>query len=183
MYDKVVSLQNKINKAGCVIAGTALCLSFLLTTVEVVLRKMLGLAMGISGEISGYYLAIFVFWGIAYTFEQKKFLRITFIYNKLPPKGRVVLDLLAFVLSVAFWAITYKATVVYMYSSYVYHVHSQSMLMTPLVLPQTIMCIGGVLFCAQILISLCGSIREAAGKAPLPEKSSEGGEEEWTGQF
>lgn len=183
MYDKVVTFQEKVNKIGCVVAGTALCFTVLLTTVEVVLRKFLGVAMGVSGEMSGYCLAIFVFWGIAYTFEQKKFLRITFIYNKFSPKIRVALDLWALILSIAFWAITYKETIAYTIDSYVYHAHSQTMLMTPLVIPQTIMCAGGILFCAQILIALWGAVREALGKAPLPEKSMEGGESDWNGQF
>ncbi len=83
---------------GAVWAGAALTgASVLLVTYDVVARRLFGVSIGGSDELSGYAFAISVTWALAFTALERANVRIDVLYQYLPTRVAAVLDWLALV--------------------------------------------------------------------------------------
>jgi TRAP-type C4-dicarboxylate transport system permease small subunit len=80
---------------AALVAGGLLILAAIYVSAELVSRRLLGVALVGSNEISGYVLAVATAWAFAYAMLKRSHIRIDVFYRLLPPRGRAAVDILA----------------------------------------------------------------------------------------
>jgi TRAP-type C4-dicarboxylate transport system permease small subunit len=150
--------------------GALVLLAAVLIGVDVLMRKFLARSIGGADELAGYSLAIGTAWGLAATLLDRAHIRIDSLYVLFPQKLRLVLDIVALVLLVAFFALTAWQGWGVVSQSWTSASRSQSALETPTIIPQALWIAGllmfvviGVLLCIDaIRLIAAGDLRAAA---------------------
>lgn len=134
MLDSLLQRVNKLSQVAVWFGGALLIFAALMTTVDVILRKLFNWSFGGADEIAGYMFAISTALAMSYALLQRTHVRIDAFYTILPPRVRTVLDIIAFVMLASFLGlITERA-----YSVFIGSYESSSVSITPLVTPLAI---------------------------------------------
>lgn len=150
--------------------GALVLLAAVLIGVDVLMRKFLARSIGGADELAGYSLAIGTAWGLAAALLDRAHIRIDSLYVLFPQKIRLILDVVALVLLVAFFALTAWHGWGVVSQSWTSDSRSQSALETPTIIPQALWIAGlvafvviGVLLCIDaIRLIAAGDLRGAA---------------------
>jgi TRAP-type C4-dicarboxylate transport system permease small subunit len=147
--------------------GAALLLSAVMVTLDVLSRKLLGLTMSGSDEITGYVFAGATTWAYAHALLSRSNIRIDALYNVLPTGVRAGLDILGLVLLLLFMAyLTVKGWDV-LATSWARDSVAVSVMATPLWIPQAVWISGLGFFILTLSFLLLHSIVALmAGGAP-----------------
>jgi TRAP-type C4-dicarboxylate transport system permease small subunit len=136
------------------VGGTLTIASVLLIAYDVVVRRLFGVSVGGSDELSGYAFAVSTSWALAFTALERGNVRVDVLYRQVPPRGRAALDWLALVsLGVFAVFLTFHAYDVAM-TSWTQKAAANTPLATPLWIPQTLWVLGLVWFCAVLALML-----------------------------
>ena len=153
MFDAVHSKLMGISRVATWVGGFALMLSAIMVTLDVTARKLFGITISGSDEISGYVFAASTTWAYSYCLLTRANIRIDAFYNLLSVKPRALLDILALVLLLYYvFLLTRNAWVMFM-DNVEYSSTAQTTLATPLWIPQ-IFWISGLGFFLLCLIFL-----------------------------
>ncbi len=128
---------------GLWFGGALVLLAAVLIGIDVLMRKFLDRSIGGADELAGYSLAIGTTWGLGAALLDRAHIRIDSLYVLFPQKLRLVLDTLAIILFVGFFALTLWHGLGVVSQSWSSASRSQSALETPTVIPQ-ILWIGGL---------------------------------------
>ncbi len=90
---------------GLWVGGGLILLAAVLIGIDVLMRKFLNRSIGGADELAGYALAIGTAWGLGAALIDRAHIRIDSLYVLFPRKLRLLLDLAALVLFVAFFAL------------------------------------------------------------------------------
>jgi len=155
--DRLLRLATRLSRGAVWVAGALTLLSALYVCFDVVTRKFFGFYVGGSDELSGYAFAISISWALSFATLQRANIRIDVLYRLLPVRVGAVLDWLALValgVFVAWW------------TRYAYDVASLSwergstadtILATPLWIPQSLWVVGLVWLCIVLALMLLRS--------------------------
>lgn len=122
--------------------GGLMFMAALMIAIDVVLRKVVGVTLGGADELAGYAMAIGCTWSFSYVLLRRGNVRVDALYNHLPAKVCIALDLLAvvaiggFVAVLAFYGFDVFST------SWGLGSRSNSELKMPLWLPQGLWWLG-----------------------------------------
>ncbi len=155
---------------GLWFGGALVLLAAVLIGIDVLMRKFLARSIGGADELAGYALAIGTAWGLGATLLDRAHIRIDSLYVLFPQKLRLVLDAVAILLLVGFFALTTWHGLGVVSQSWTSGSRSQSALETPTILPQALWIVGlaafvvvGVLLLRQALrTALSGDLRATA---------------------
>ncbi|MDP2329726.1 MAG: TRAP transporter small permease [Reyranella sp.] len=155
---------------GLWFGGALVLLAAVLIGIDVLMRKFLNRSIGGADELAGYALAIGTAWGLGATLLDRAHIRIDSLYMLFPQKLRLVLDAVAIVLLVGFFALTTWHGLGVVSQSWTSDSRSQSALETPTIIPQALWIAGlaafvviGVLLLLQALrTALSGDLRSVA---------------------
>jgi TRAP-type C4-dicarboxylate transport system permease small subunit len=155
---------------GLWFGGALVLLAAVLIGIDVLMRKFLNRSIGGADELAGYSLAIGTAWGLGATLLDRAHIRIDSLYVLFPQKLRLVLDAVALVLLVGFFALTTWHGLGVVSQSWTSNSRSQSALETPTVIPQALWIAGlavfvvvGVLLLLQaVRLAMSGDLRGAA---------------------
>lgn len=155
---------------GLWFGGALVLLAALLIGIDVLMRKFLARSIGGADELAGYALAIGTTWGLGAALLDRAHIRIDSLYVLFPQKLRLLLDLVALVLLVGFFAMTAWHGLGVVSQSWISGSRSQSALETPTVIPQVMwmaglavfVMIGVILLVDAIRIMASGDLRGAA---------------------
>jgi len=126
--------------------GALLILAALIVTVDVILRKLFGISMAGSDELSGYAFGIATSLSLTYALLHRSNIRVDALYQHLPEWLRCALDIIGNILLISFVGyVTWRASLL-VADTYANQSRSISPLQTPLAIPQTAWLIGLVLF-------------------------------------
>ena len=126
--------------------------------LEVLTRYILKSPLSIAEEMGGYLLVSITFMGLAYTWKEKGHVRVTLIFSRLPEKIARPIRFVTLILATAFTLPLIKACYDLLADSLLFESRSGSWLRTPLVYPQTILLIGAILICLQLLVEIIKTI-------------------------
>lgn len=146
-------------RAGGIVAGVATVLILLLVCVEVVAR-MFNHSTMVADELAGYLNVAVIFFGLAYTLREGGFIRVELLYDRLSGAWRsaakwfIVLSSLGFTLATAWFLALHVAY------AYKHDTRAVSVLQTPEFLPQSIMIVGCLLVCLQLLAYVLDRVRK-----------------------
>lgn len=155
---------------GLWFGGALVLLAAVLIGIDVLMRKFLNRSIGGADELAGYALAIGTAWGLGATLLDRAHIRIDSLYMLFPQKLRLLLDAVAIVLLVGFFALTTWHGLGVVSQSWTSDSRSQSALETPTIIPQALWIAGlaafvviGVLLLLQALrTALSGDLRAVA---------------------
>lgn len=127
---------------GLWVGGGLILLAAVVIGIDVLMRKFLNRSIGGADELAGYALAIGTAWGLGAALIDRAHIRIDSLYGLFPRKLRLLLDLAALVLFVAFFALMTWHGFGVVSQSWTSGSRSQSALETPTVFPQTLWIVG-----------------------------------------
>ncbi|MFN3447851.1 MAG: TRAP transporter small permease subunit [Roseococcus sp.] len=136
-------------------AGWNYVLCALFVTADILGRNLLGVSSAATVEVTGYMLACGIAWALAHTLACRAHIRVDVLVNRLPPRWRAPLHMLALLLLAGFAAFIAWAGWMLWEESALFDAHDNSALRVPLVLPQGIWTVGLIAFalmCAVLLL-------------------------------
>ena len=139
---------------GLWFGGALVLLAAVLIGIDVLMRKFFDRSIGGADELAGYSLAIGTTWGLGAALLDRAHIRIDSLYVLFPQKLRLVLDTLAIILFVGFFALTLWHGLGVVSQSWTSASRSQSALETPTVIPQIlwIACLAAFVVVSVVLL-------------------------------
>jgi TRAP-type C4-dicarboxylate transport system permease small subunit len=128
------------------VSGAALLLAAVMVTVDVVSRKLFGVTMSGSDEITGYVFAGATVWAYSFCALQRSNIRIDALYNHLPLRLRALLDVIGLALLLLYMAYLTIQGAEVLVTSYERNSVAVSVLATPLWIPQGVWVAGLIFF-------------------------------------
>ena len=127
---------------GLWFGGALILLAAVLIGIDVLMRKFLARSIGGADELAGYALAIGTAWGLGAALIDRAHIRIDSLYVLFPRRLRLLLDLAALLLFIAFFALMTWHGFGVVSQSWTSGSRSQSALETPTVIPQALWIAG-----------------------------------------
>jgi len=147
---------------GLWFGGALVLLAAVLIGIDVLMRKFFDRSIGGADELAGYSLAIGTTWGLGAALLDRAHIRIDSLYVLFPQKLRLVLDTLAIILFVGFFALTLWHGLGVVSQSWTSASRSQSALETPTVIPQILWIAGLAAFVVASVVLLAQALRLGA---------------------
>lgn len=124
------------------LSGTLLILAAFMVTIDVIVRKLFGVTMAGSDEITGYAFGISIMLSLSYAIIHRSNIRIDAAYQHMPKIVRAILDIFGMVLLVTFIGFVAYRGWFLLLDSYEFGSRAITPLRTPLAIPQTIWFFG-----------------------------------------
>ena len=143
--------------AWCAWAGGGILFAAaLLTTVEVLIRKLLGVSMGGADELSGYGFAIVGTFAFGYAMLHRGHIRVDTAYRYLGRRGQALLDVAAALLLLVFFALLLRHGFAVVEATWRMDAHSNTPLHVALIFPQLFWWLG---LCLTFVITVLLLVR------------------------
>lgn len=136
----------RLSRVAVWFGGIALLLSAILVTLDVFSRKIFGVTMSGSDEISGYVFAASTTLAYSYCIIHRANIRIDAFYNFLPLWTRSVLDIVGLALLLLFMGMLTVSAIEVLSTSWKQNSMSVTTLSIPLWIPQSFWVAGLVMF-------------------------------------
>ncbi len=157
MLEKTLKLAHRLSYYAIWFAGFLTLLSAVYISIDIISRKLFDLPLGSSDELASYIFAIGISWSLSYATLNRANIRIDAIYQLLPTRIAAVLDWIALVsLTVFIVFLTLYATEV-AGISWSYQSTANTILGTPLWIPQFVWSAGLVWLCIVLALMLVRS--------------------------
>ena len=98
VFERLHGGFKNISQVAVWLGGFALLLSAIMVTLDVIFRKLFGLTLSGSDEITGYVFAAATTWAYSFCLLNRSNIRIDALYNTLSIKPRAVLDVIGMML-------------------------------------------------------------------------------------
>ncbi len=139
---RLLGIAHTMSRFAIWTAGVLTIASVFLIAYDVTVRRLFGITVGGSDELSGYAFAISTSWALAFTALERANVRVDVLYQYLPVRIGAVLDWLALVaLGVFSVYLTHYAYYVAL-ESWTRHSAANTPLATPLWIPQALWVAG-----------------------------------------
>lgn len=143
-----------------------------LIAFDVLGRRFLGVSTGATTEIGGYALASGLSWGLAHALARRTHVRIEVLVDRLPPRARRPLHLLALAALAAFAAVLAWSAWGLVEESHLFGATDISALRIPLVVPQGLWALGiGVFLVLALLMLAENALLLLAGRGEAVERN------------
>lgn len=139
------------------VAGSLTLVSAFYIAVDVVTRKFFASGLGGSNELSGYAFAISITWALSFAALQRANIRIDALYQVLPVRLCAFLDWLSLVCLGVFIVYLTRYAVDVAALSWEHNSTANSVLATPLWIPQYLWLVGLVWLCVVLALMLVRS--------------------------
>lgn len=152
--------------------GAAILLAMpLLVVVNILLRAVFGFSIGNVEEMVGYMLVAVTFFGVSITFRAKSLFRVSFLFDALPVSVRKILNRVYLCLVISFCTVMIWFTSLLVKSSFVRGKVSDTVLHTPLYIPQALIPCGFFILLVFALEQLfCGEFFGDNDRPSEPKK-------------
>ena len=153
VFERLHGGFKNISQVAVWLGGFALLLSAIMVTLDVTFRKLFGLTLSGSDEITGYVFAAATTWAYSFCLLNRSNIRIDALYNTLSIKPRAVLDVIGMVL-LAYYVYLLTVSGFEMFvENLEYNSSAQTTLATPLWIPQ-VFWLSGLAFFLVCLVFL-----------------------------
>lgn len=127
------------------VAVSALALICALVIAEIFARNVLNKSTMIADEMCGYLNVVVVFFGLAYTMQQRGFIRVELLYRRFNDVTKSLADWFNVVSSMLYTLVVLYYMIAYAIYSYQNKLVSAELTQTPLVIPQALLVVGTIL--------------------------------------
>jgi len=146
-----------LSRVAMWVAGGLTLASALYITADVLARGLLHVPLGGADELSGYAFAISISWALSFATLQRANIRIDALYQYLPTRLSAVVDWLALVLMGVFIAYWTRYAFDVAGASWANQSAANTVLATPLWIPQFLWIAGLVWLCIVLALMLIRS--------------------------
>lgn len=147
--ENVMRGVRRFTRWGYWFGGALSLLAVVVIAVDILMRKFLSVTIGGADQFAGYVMAISMAWAVGGALIDRAHIRIDSLYVLFPRKARLVLDVAAAVLFLAFFAMVAWRGYGVVQQSWQSGTRSQTALSVPVSVPQTIWLLG--LLCSVIM--------------------------------
>jgi TRAP-type C4-dicarboxylate transport system permease small subunit len=151
--EETIAAARRFTQWGLWFGGALVLAAAVLIGVDVLMRKFLARSIGGADELAGYSLAIGTAWGLGAALLDRAHIRIDSLYVLFPLHLRLVLDVAAVVLFLAFFGLMAWHGWGVVEQSWISGSRSQSALETPTVIPQ-LLWFAGLVGCLSVGVLL-----------------------------
>jgi TRAP-type C4-dicarboxylate transport system permease small subunit len=153
--EAALAAARRFSQWGLWFGGALVLLAAALIGIDVLMRKFLARSVGGADELAGYSLAIGTAWSLGAALLDRAHIRIDSLYALFPSRLRLLLDLGAVLLLLAFFGLLAWHGWGVVEQSWISGSRSQSALEAPTVIPQLIWFAGllGFLFVGALLLA------------------------------
>lgn len=174
MFDKVLAQCFRLSQFAVWAGGAMMLFAAFMVSIDVICRRLLGISMGGSDEISGYLFAISTALAMPYALLHRANVRIDALYLLLSARLQAILDIVGIgLLAVFAGAVTWRAGLS-VGVTWTNGSRAITPLQTPLIIPQSLWFAGWLLFCFCLALLLYGMARSLM-RADLPRVRQLGG--------
>jgi TRAP-type C4-dicarboxylate transport system permease small subunit len=146
-------------RAGAFLSALFMGLIVLLIVVEIFLRSLFNASTLITAEYSGYFLVSVVALGLGYTMQHRAHIRITLIWDRLSSAMKRRIDILMGTISSAICLFAIYYSILMVYETYSLGMRADSIVETPLWIPQLAVPVGIFLLFLQLIALILRSLR------------------------
>lgn len=169
---KILSILDKIADGSGYLSGSLIPLMVVLIAYEVFMRYALNDPPMVADEFSAYMLVALSYLGLAYTWRKGGHVRVTIIFNHLPPKLAHWLRLFSLIISLGFIiAMTMSAWGMVTYSKMI-GMRSDTWLTIELFWPQLPVLVGFILLTLILVSEILKGIAKLVSKDVNEEEVS-----------
>lgn len=159
IFDSVLAQAYRLSRYAAWVGGGMMLLAAVMVTGDVLSRRIMGITMSGSDEISGYLFAIATALAMPFALLSRANVRIDAVYNLTPSWARYAMDLFGLILLAVFsglvtWRAALTVEVTWENGS-----RAITPLQTPLIVPQSMWLAGWVLFCLCLALMVWGMLR------------------------
>lgn len=154
----------RLNLVLAYAAGGSMLVLMGLTTNEVILRYFFNAPTSWSLEITEYFLAFCVYFGMAYSLQKGAHVSVPLIYSRFNKQTQGILDAGSSILLLVFWIVLFCVTLVIAIDYLVRNVKSETILATPLFYPMLLVVIGSFTSCLQAILNIYDNFVRSSGK-------------------
>lgn len=147
---RLISYATSLSRLAIWIAGFLTLLSAIYITLDVLSRKFLNSPIGGSDELSGYAFAISISWALSFATLDRANIRIDAFYQLLPIRIAALFDWLALVGLAVFIVLLTRYAAVVAGMSWDYQSTANTILGTPLWIPQGLW-VAGLIWLSTVL--------------------------------
>lgn len=147
--DNVMRGARRLTQWGYWFGGVLMLLAVFVIAADILMRKFFAATIGGADQLAGNVMAISMAWALGGALIDRAHIRIDSLYALFPRKVRMVLDVAAVVLFVAFFALVAWHGLGVVQQSWQSGTRSQTALAVPAVVPQMIWFLG--LLCSVLL--------------------------------
>ena len=153
VFERLHGGFKNISQVAVWLGGFALLLSAIMVTLDVIFRKLFGLTLSGSDEITGYVFAAATTWAYSFCLLNRSNIRIDALYNTLSIKPRAVLDVIGMMLLAYYIYLLTVSSFEMFVENLEYNSSAQTTLATPLWIPQ-VFWLSGLAFFLVCLVFL-----------------------------
>lgn len=162
MLDNILAVAFRLARLGVRIGGLMILFSAVMVCLDVLSRRLLGVTMSGSDEVSGYLFAVATALSMPYALLNRANVRIDAAYNLMSIRLRYLLDLFGLLLLTVFAGfVTWRAALA-VQVTWINGSRAITPLQTPLILPQSAWLAGWLLLCLCLLLVLAALIAAGA---------------------
>jgi TRAP-type C4-dicarboxylate transport system permease small subunit len=151
ILDPLLGGMRRLSRYCAWVGGTIFFASALLITFEVFIRKVFSASTGGADELSGYGFAIATTLAFSYALLERAHIRVDTAYLYLPPLWQALLDVLAAVLLLVFFALLLRYGWEVVGYTWRMDAHSSTPLHVPLIFPQLAWWLG---LCLTVVVAV-----------------------------
>jgi len=151
MFETLHTRFLQVSRVAVWVGGAALMLSAIMVTGDVIMRKLFGITISGSDEITGYVFAAATTWAYSYCLLTRSNIRIDALYNKLGLRPRALLDILGLLLLGWYVLLLTKQAVALFLESVGQNATAPTTLATPLWIPQVFWMSGLCFFLLSLI--------------------------------
>ena len=156
--DALWNITARISRLFAMLGGVMLLLAALLVTAEVISRKMLTFVYSGSDEMAAYLFAAGTTWSMAHVLVTRGHVRIDALYGYLPLRARAALDVVALLTLGVLAYVLVDTGFNLVFANLTEWNRANTLLRTPLALPQIPWLLGLTLFLISIVVALLRTV-------------------------
>lgn len=130
-----------------------------LIVFEVILRKLFNTSTKMCDEYTGYFQATIIFLTLAACLREKRHIRVDLILRALSPAARGMFEIVTYLISLVFVSVAIWAVGKLVVDSFLLKATSYSPANTLLVIPQSVVLIGLIIFFMQFCVDIYELVR------------------------
>jgi len=155
----LVSFIDRLSNAGAYLSGLMMIVGLILVVTEILIRGLFTKTLYITEEYTGYLMAGLTYFALGYTLKEDGHIRMTFLLHVLPPRRRLLLEVVCLVTGLLFSLTLTYLTFGLFRDSLLTGAKAMSISETPLAIPHSLLLIGSLIMTLQFVSEIIKKLK------------------------
>lgn len=155
----LVSFIDRLSNVGAYLSGLMMIVGLTLVVTEILIRGLFTKTLYITEEYTGYLMAGLTYFALGYTLKEDGHIRMTFLLHVLPPRKRLLLEVVCLVIGLLFSLTLTYLTFGLFRDSLLTGTKAMSISETPLAIPHSLLPIGSLIMTLQFVSEIIKKLK------------------------